>query len=37
MAYELEISEELDRMFSKLSKKDKFQFEILSKKIEQIV
>ena len=37
MSYKLQISERLDRIFSKLSKKDKFQFEIISKKIKQIL
>ena len=36
MTYELEISESLDRIFSKLFKKDKLQFEILNKKLKQI-
>ena len=36
MSYEIEISETLDKIFSKLSKKDKLQFEILMNKIEQI-
>ena len=35
--YKLQISDRLDRIFSKLSKKDKFQFEIISKKIKQIL
>jgi addiction module RelE/StbE family toxin len=37
MSYELEVSEHLDRLFSKLSKKDKLQFEILSRKIKEIL
>ena len=37
MGYKLEISEQLDRIFDKLSKKDKLQFEILSKKIKEIL
>ena len=37
MSYRIEISERLDRIFSKLSKKDKFQFERISKKIKQIL
>ena len=37
MAYTLEISEKLDRVFAKLSKKDKLQFEILSRKIKEIL
>lgn len=36
MAYSLEVSEELDKIFSRLAKKDKKQFEILNKKILQI-
>ncbi len=36
MTYRLEISEEIDRIFNKLFKKDKSQFEILGKKIKQI-
>lgn len=37
MSYTLEISEKLDKIFSKLSRKDKLQFEILSRKIEEII
>ena len=37
MTYNLEISEQLDRVFSKLSKRDKLQFDILSRKIKEIV
>lgn len=37
MSYKLEISEQLDRIFDKLSRKDKLQFEILSKKIKEIL
>ena len=37
MTYQLEISESLDRIFAKLSKKDKLQFEILSRKIKEIL
>lgn len=37
MSYDLEVSEHLDRIFFKLSKKDKLQFEILSKKIKEIL
>lgn len=37
MTYQLEISEHLDRIFAKLSKKDKLQFEILSRKIKEIL
>ena len=36
MAYQVEISDQLDRIFTKLSKKDKLQFEILSRKIKEI-
>jgi addiction module RelE/StbE family toxin len=35
--YRLVIPEHLDKLFSKLSKKDKLQFKILSKKIKQIL
>jgi YafQ family addiction module toxin component len=37
MSYELEISEELDKKFEKLLKKDKKQLEIIHKKIQQIL
>ena len=37
MSYQLEISENLDRIFTKLSKRDKLQFEILSRKIKEII
>lgn len=37
MTYTLEISDKLDRVFSKLAKKDKLQFEILSRKIKEIL
>ena len=37
MAYELEVSDHLDKIFAKLSKKDKLQFEILSRKIKDII
>ena len=37
MTYKLEVSEHLDRVFAKLSKKDKLQFEILSRKIKEIL
>ena len=37
MPYELITSEHLDRIFAKLSKKDKLQFEILTKKIKAIL
>ena len=36
MTYHLEISENLDRMFQKISKKDPLQFQILSRKIKEI-
>lgn len=36
MSHSLEISEQLDKLFAKLSRKDKFQFEILSRKIKEI-
>ena len=37
MSYNLIVPEHLDKIFSKLSKKDKLQFEILSYKIKQIL
>ena len=37
MPYELIVPEHLDRIFAKLSKKDKLQFEILTKKIKTIL
>jgi len=37
MVYGILISEHLDRIFSKLSKKDKLQFEILTRKINEII
>lgn len=37
MTYSLEVSEHLDRIFLKLSKKDKLQFEILTRKINEIL
>ena len=37
MSYSLEISEQLDRLFAKLSKKDKLQFEIINRKIKEIL
>lgn len=37
MTYTLEISDKLDGVFSKLAKKDKLQFEILSRKIREIL
>ena len=37
MFYTLVISEKLDNLFLKLSKKDKVQFEILTKKIQHII
>ena len=36
MAYILDISEELDKKFRKLAKKDRKQLEIINKKVEQI-
>lgn len=37
MTYVLEVSEKLDKIFAKLAKKDKLQFEILSRKINEIL
>jgi mRNA interferase RelE/StbE/toxin YoeB len=37
MAYLLDIPEHLDKIFFKLSKKDKKQFDILHKKINEII
>lgn len=37
MGYKLAVSEHLDKLFYKLSKKDKLQFEILSRKIKEIL
>ena len=37
MTYTLDVSEHLDRTFSKLAKKDKLQFEILTRKIKEIL
>ena len=37
MIYTLEISEELDQLFSKIAKKNKKQLEIINKKIAQIL
>ena len=37
MVYTLDVSENLDRVFFKLSKKDKLQFEILTRKIKEIL
>ena len=37
MVYGILISEHLDRIFSKLSKKDKLQFELLTRKINEII
>ncbi len=37
MTYKLEVSENLDRIFNKISKRDKLQFEILSRKIKEII
>lgn len=36
MKYHLEISDELDKKFRKLAKRDKNQLEIINKKVEQI-
>ena len=37
MSYTLDVSEKLDRSFAKLSRKDKLQFEILTRKINEIL
>jgi len=37
MTYTLDVSEKLDRVFAKLAKKDKLQFEILTRKINEIL
>ena len=37
MTYRLQVSAELDKIFSKLVKKNKTQFEIINKKVEQIL
>lgn len=37
MEYQLQISEELDKVFSKLAKKNKKQLQIIHKKIDQIL
>jgi len=37
LIYKLEISEQLDRVLTKLLKKDKLQFDILSRKIKGIL
>lgn len=37
MSYTLDISEELDKKFSKLVKKDKKQLEIINRKIQEIL
>jgi len=37
MSYSLDVSEKLDKVFFKLAKKDKIQFKILSRKIEEIL
>lgn len=37
MSYTLYIPKHLDRLFYKLSRKDKLQFEILSRKIQQVL
>ena len=37
MEYRLQISEELDKVFSKLAKKNKTQLQIINKKIDRIL
>jgi len=37
MSYKLEVSEKLDRIFQKLSKKDKKSLEIINKKVKSIL
>ena len=37
MAYSLEVSEELHKIFEKLSKKDKIAFEAINKKVNEIL
>ncbi len=37
MTYQLQISDELDKKFVKLTKKNKKQFEIIQKKVQQIL
>ncbi len=37
MTYKLVVPEHIDRLFSKIAKKDKLQFEILSRKISEIL
>ena len=37
MSYSLKVSEQLDKIFSKLAKKNKKQLEIIHKKIQQIL
>ena len=37
MAYELVVPEHIDKIFSKISKKDKLQFEIITRKISEIL
>lgn len=37
MTYTLDVSERLDRIFFKIAKKDKLQFEILTRKIKEIL
>ncbi len=37
MEYKLQVSEELDRIFSKLAKKNQKQFQIIQKKVQQIL
>jgi len=37
MSYSFIISKQLNKIFSKISRKDKIQFEILTRKIEEIL
>jgi len=37
MPYELILPEHIDKIFSKISKKDKLQFEIITRKIQEIL
>jgi len=37
MSYQIEISERLDKIFSKLAKRDKLQFEVLTRKINEVL
>ena len=37
MAYSLEVSEKLDKVFNKLAKKDKVAFNAISRKVNQIL